>query len=543
VSLAPFDIAALSLLAALLVARGAFPRKVSVSRTRARRMPWKGLWGALLIAFVTLCVRHHANNPAWTPHGADWDLWCLSAEAWRRDLSVHPPSRWPLFGLLASVLDRVVPGPTLRDVQLSVLLVTAGGVSAVWFAARVLLHPLAGWTALVLTLALPWTQHFADWTSAYPLWAASCAWAVAGLAGGLAGLGAPCWLAAGCGLAGTLATVPQGFVPGALLLVVQVVGLVAAPGRRLRNAVVWVVPLALVAAIYVWFPMPIQSLQGHVLAALTVSGARQDVLDGWVFGRAWGPASVLQLGADLRALQPRFGRPLAANLAILQSAVNGARPFVAGWMVAALFAGVAGALGRRGARREALPWLAIGAVATVAASVWTVLNLRYLVPLFLLAPLVIVAPLFLAARDRRGLPVLSALSALLLMYPGGSPFRRLAGWVDVVDAGPSASDLAIRRAFADWPIHERVAACLPRTAAVMLFDSHDADVVSALDPHVERPPLPDDLASMMYVLLAEPTPAGMPEPIEPMCPTGARMLVETLPVGPDRRIEVYGPAP
>jgi hypothetical protein len=424
-----------------------------------------GLFGAVLVALI---VRHQLLEPQWTPHGPDWDHWFQSALAMQADVP-YPPDRWPLFGWLVGAVDGLLPGPLFVNLQLTVLAGAALSVAGVFQLSWRLMGLPAAITCAALAGLAPMSLRMGDWTSAYVLWAAFTVWFVAGLAEAIAKDSKRWWVVTGIGFAGVNALLPKGLGLGLLLGLVLVLALLFTlrSGRRRmgRNLLVCALPIALLAAAYASFSVDLMTLDARV-GASDVSGGEsveaeqgQSVeihtplarkaytTDGYVFGQAMGPRTILKTLQRTQASNSNFkGASRFKSLDRAREAFPSVSLALIWLAIAGGMIGLAGAF-FRGEPGQWIPWLGVGAVMLASALMLQRprFQMRFWAPLYPLIPLLLAAPLAWMARgSKHHLLRFSPLLLLPLAAHSSSPWRgkkALDGWVGPVEV---RANLAMR---------------------------------------------------------------------------------------------------
>ena len=412
-----------------------------------------------LTIWVVLIVRHQVHDPAWTPHGPDWDRWYQSALAVGSDIP-YPPHRWPLWAWIANAFDTVSPRPFYVNVQL----VTLGGTAALltgvfWMAWRLYGH-VGAVTATLLASLCPMVLQTADWASAYSAWAAMVIWCIVAMME-FARSGGRLWaIACGATWGGILAIMPKGLGIGLLLL--PVLGMILLIRRKDglkslgRYVALFSLPVLILGFSYARFPTPLMTLDARVVAADVVEpeSVEADLHEefvihenfspetytdnGYVFGQQTSPATIintLRMAGESTSSQDRMRIDSWARF-------TGALPTVDKWLLAILSLGLIAITVfsiRARAWHEVVGWAGVllvmfGVGITILRPLF---QLRFLTPAAPLIAVLAVAPTAFFARRLatsrwRYSPLLMIPVALL----GPSPWTdndTVDEWVEAVD--------------------------------------------------------------------------------------------------------------
>jgi hypothetical protein len=455
--------------------------------TASERPVGRWLAGVFFVSLLLLLIVHQIENPSWTPHGADWDSWYHSAVSFRRDLAVHPPNRWPLFGALGALVSLVVPGSVFFGTQVSVAIAAAGAAAGIYLLGHHLIGRSTGLAAAALALTLPCAIAIAGWTSAYSLWAACIIWSLAGLAAALQTGRHRWWLVSGIATAGIFATMEKGLGPGLALLLPATVGLLLY-GRPLRRATAaFVAPIVLLGMLYAAFPSPLVSLDSRVRAAVvhqpaeTIIAGPQgeaDYAEGYIFGKSSGPGTIL---TTLRTILQGDGEeapsPATQNapggFEMLASEMPGMSPFLGIWLLGSGLGIVLIGLMRREQRWKPLTWagVALASGSIVIPTLMLNYETKILLPFFNLAPLLLLAPIgILSAKTAgpwRAIPLLIPLLALL----PGSPWRAPSGWRLHVDVTVPVSGLQLYYGLKEQALSSPLTVILPPSVSSFALDA------------------------------------------------------------------------
>jgi len=302
-------------LVVLVVAMAALTRYVPRAEPAEPGRDW--LTPAVFVASLAhQIVRHQLMDPAWIPHGTDWDQWVQSALAFSGK-APYPPNRWPLYGALVAAVHAVSPGALFIKAQLVSHAATAAAVAGLFRLARPLVGQPGALAVALLAGTLPVVLELGEWSNAYPLWAASMVWTVTAMAEGARTRRLGWWVAAGLCLGLQMAAMEKGLGPG-LLLGALLTGLLVWSGkRRLRNALGAVLPFAALALAHAFFPHPLMTLEAKVLSqqddycvvrpdghagrvaphpyfASRGPAPRRYTTGGYIFGQSMGPVSTFR---------------------------------------------------------------------------------------------------------------------------------------------------------------------------------------------------------------------------------------------------------
>lgn len=389
-----------------------------------------------IVVFVGLTLHRRAGDATWTPRGADWDTWLQSILAVTQGIA-YPPERWPLQALVTAPVALLVPGATFVDAQLVSIGMIALAVAGVFHLGRRLMNPAAGLAAAALAATFAPVVETSTWISAYTTWTAATVWAIVGLVEGVRTGRLVWWAVAGLAVAAAMAAVEKGLAIGLASGAVALGALLLAPRALPRRLGAFALPFAALVLAYVVFPSPLTTLESRVYDFEAVSGgtapaprsARSSFEGGYVFGRSMGPRTIArtlsglatQYGGDVREQR---GRESLATLRKAFPSVGGG--FVA-WLAAGLGMGVVAGVGawvRRGAPEVLVGWAGVAAVGVALwPSLSALLNLRYVLPAFVLAPLLLVAPVALFPGVVGGRWRLASLALVPLALLPSSPWQ------------------------------------------------------------------------------------------------------------------------
>lgn len=465
-----------------------------------QRRPALEAVGVTLLVTVGLIVSHHSRAPSWYPSGSDWDQWYSSALALSREVH-YPETRWPLYGMLAALLDLLVPGPLHRDATLLSLLATGGAAGGLYRIGRGWIGPIASAVAVVLSVSHPFVREHASWIGAYSLWACLAVGGALALRAAAQGANGYIWL--GLMIGANFAVMEKGLLLGGVLGALAIL-LFLTESRRPADLARMAVPFGLLALVYALFPYPLASLD--TIAALPVGqiapptpggGPPVDLTgEGYVFGKAMGPSTLWSTFTTLsQGRELGTGASAETVLGRLADAMPGVHLVGVGYGLAVgAFAGLI-AVARRSwqrARGTLLPGSAeaadvwgllglIGVLVAAAPAFRTSIEIRFLAPALVVAPLVALLPLtFLPVWGRALAPLLLPLCLVSASPWSGSPWLCYPGKRQGADDGERFAAKLWFELKQDLP-DAIIDVSAPRAGGLLLIDSHGGRVFEAPD--------------------------------------------------------------
>ncbi len=378
--------------------------------SRLRRVPVAlGVWAA---ALAWLWVTRHLGESSWTPRGPDWDTWYQGVLSLLQGLP-YPPNRWPLYSAVAALFSMLLPGPAFMNAQWVSLALTAGTAAGIYQLGSRLLGVPGALVAAALTCTFPMLAETGTWISCYPLWTAASVWTVAALVEAHRSGDWRWWAATGLALGAATASQDKGLAMGLGMGAMCLGSLVFTWRTAHRALVAFAAPVGVLSLGYVAFPHDLMTLDAQIRTVEEAGlpsepgGTIYDAAysadytsDGYIFGRAMGPATIRRTLERASALSDEGSRPerLKNSRDILSRSFPGVDRPVLTWLLVGQGLGLLVGLGAL-VRREAwalLGWVGVAAlIIGVSPSVLSSLSLRFLMPGFAAAPILLVAPVAL----------------------------------------------------------------------------------------------------------------------------------------------------